>query len=145
MCLQKSLQHSVRVTWRSFLRFAVKTRFNLWTASCLCIRRGSIDSERLSLATSQIGKLQRVACQFSFMGGEEFAKGNIRVNSELEPFGCLGDLGWYCIRFILWTNQYAMPTRVSGRTLSTLQGDGSQNKVPAEFSGELDFPKRLHS
>lgn len=92
------------------------------------------------MSPSQIGDIRRIACQFSFHGGDEFGKSNIRVNSQLEPFGCLGDLGWYCIRFLLWAHQYAMPTRVVGRTLSSLQGVGSDNKVPGEFSAELDFP-----
>lgn len=86
-----------------------------------------------------IGAIRRIACQFSFNGGDEFAKSNIRTDSKLEPFGCLGDLGWYCIRFILWVHQFAMPTRVSGRILSTLQGAKSEDQVPAEFSAELDF------
>lgn len=92
------------------------------------------------MSPSQIGDIRRIACQFSFNGGDDFGKSNIRVNSQLEPFGCLGDLGWYCIRFLLWAHQYAMPTRVVGRTLSTLQGEGSDTKVPGEFSAELDFP-----
>lgn len=92
------------------------------------------------LSPSQIGTIRRIACQFSFHGGKEFEQSNIRVNSKLEPFGCLGDLGWYCIRFLLWANDYAMPTRYSGRTLSALCGEGSEQSVPAEFSAELDFP-----
>ncbi|XZE45370.1 Gfo/Idh/MocA family protein [Pirellulaceae bacterium SH467] len=92
------------------------------------------------LCPESIGTIRRIACQFSFNGGDEFAKSNIRTDSKLEPFGCLGDLGWYCIRFILWVHCFAMPTRVSGRTLATLQGAGSEDQVPAEFSAELDFP-----
>lgn len=91
------------------------------------------------LSPSQIGTLRRIACQFSFAGNDDFAKGNIRVNSHLEPFGCLGDLGWYCIRFILWVNDMEMPTRIAGRTISKLKGDGSDNEVPGEFSADLDF------
>ncbi|MCB0676336.1 MAG: hypothetical protein KDC30_06610, partial [Saprospiraceae bacterium] len=49
-----------------------------------------------------IGNIKRIASQFSFLAPEDFLTGNIRVSSELEPLGCLGDLGWYTIRFSLW-------------------------------------------
>jgi hypothetical protein len=31
---------------------------------------------------------------------------------------CLGDLGWYCIRFALWAMNWKLPERVGGRILS---------------------------
>jgi predicted dehydrogenase len=92
------------------------------------------------LSPSQLGMIRRITCQFSFAGGDEFARANIRVNSQLEPFGCLGDLGWYCIRFLLWANEWQMPHRWSSQTLTTLQGEDSQDTVPGEFRAELDFP-----
>jgi predicted dehydrogenase len=61
------------------------------------------------------------------------------VSSLLEPLGCLGDLGWYNLRFSLWAMNYQRPQLVSGRTLSSLQQPGSQSPVPIEFSGELLF------
>ncbi len=59
--------------------------------------------------------------QFSFCGTEEFAKSNIRASGELEPLGCLGDLGWYNLRFSLWVMNYQLPLRVSGRMLTELR------------------------
>ena len=44
-------------------------------------------------------KVQRVHSSFSFRGDNAFLTNDIRVSSKLEPFGALGDLGWYCIRF----------------------------------------------
>lgn len=102
-------------------------------------------SERLPLLRSHldssegIGNLRRTACHFSFLGDEAFRTSNIRVDSRYEPHGCLGDLGWYCIRFLLWANQWKMPREVSGRTLTTLKGKESIDSVPAEFSAELLF------
>ena len=96
--------------------------------------RQVLDDER------SIGKLNRIACQFSFLGGDEFSQSNIRVDSQLEPFGCLGDLGWYCIRFLLWANQWQLPTEAVGRTLRSLKGNGSDGSVPGEFVAELAFP-----
>jgi predicted dehydrogenase len=90
--------------------------------------------EALDDGTS-VGQIKRIASQFSFFGGEEFHKANIRVSQALEPLGALGDLGWYNIRFTLWAMKYQVPERVSGRTL-TATSEG----VPLEFSGELFFP-----
>ena len=85
-----------------------------------------------------VGRIKRIATQFSFLGSEEFARANIRVNSTLEPLGALGDLGWYNVRFTLWAMGYQMPQRVSGRVLTAAKQAGGGD-VPVEFSGELFF------
>lgn len=94
---------------------------------------------RLLDEENPVGRLRRITSQFSFAGNEEFCASNIRAHSELEPHGCLGDLGWYCIRFFLWAMQGEMPIEVRGRILSTLQAKDSPRSVPGEFSGELIF------
>jgi predicted dehydrogenase len=86
-----------------------------------------------------VGQVRRIASAFSFCGSEEFLRGNIRLHSGLEPHGCLGDLGWYCIRLALWVMNWRMPRRVSGRLLLELGRADSPAAVPAEFSGELLF------
>ncbi|MFO0921943.1 MAG: Gfo/Idh/MocA family oxidoreductase [Pirellulales bacterium] len=90
-----------------------------------------------------VGNIRRIATQFSFCSDQEFRSNNIRSNSDAEPHGCLGDLGWYCIRMILWTMQWQMPHQVSGRILQTLQGKNSPRPVPGEFSGELFFDNQV--
>ncbi|HZN34198.1 MAG TPA: Gfo/Idh/MocA family oxidoreductase [Pirellulaceae bacterium] len=85
-----------------------------------------------------VGRIRWIASQFSFLGGEEFARKNIRVNSTLEPLGCLGDLGWYNLRFTLWAMGYQTPQRASGRVLTAARQAGASD-VPVEFSGELHF------
>ncbi len=45
-------------------------------------------------------------------GSEDFMKGNIRVAKELDGLGCLGDMGWYCIRAILWAFSWDLPHSV---------------------------------
>jgi predicted dehydrogenase len=85
-----------------------------------------------------IGAVRRIATMFSFSGGEEFFQNNIRLQSSLEPAGCLGDLGWYCIRFALWTMNWQMPVEVSGRAGYSC-GGGQIAPVPTEFSGEMVF------
>ena len=85
-----------------------------------------------------IGQLMRITSNFSFAAPDEFLRSNIRVNNELEPLGCLGDLGWYNLRFTLWVMKYQWPERASGRILS--QYGTGKTPVPMEFSGELFFP-----
>lgn len=87
-----------------------------------------------------IGEPRRIVSQFSFKGGDEFQSRNIRVSSELEPQGCLGDLGWYNVRFSLWVMKGQLPERVSGRLLERYGRGDSRQPVPTEFSGELLFP-----
>ena len=86
-----------------------------------------------------VGEVKRITSAFSFRGGPEFLSGNIRANAELEPYGCLGDLGWYCIRFALWVMNWELPEEVTGRILSSSGTGGVQHSVPTEFSGELFF------
>src|SRR5262245_72229 len=86
-----------------------------------------------------VGAIRRIATQFSFKASDEFLSGNIRVQSDLEPLGCLGDLGWYNIRFSLWAMNEQLPRSVTGRLLGEHAGQGGL-PVPVEFSGELLYP-----
>ncbi len=86
-----------------------------------------------------IGEIRRITTQFSFCAPQDFLAENIRLNSSLEPAGCLGDLGWYTIRFILWTLNYEMPNSVSARLISGAGRSDSPDKVPTQFSAELFF------
>jgi predicted dehydrogenase len=90
--------------------------------------------------TDRIGQLRHLTTQFSFCGDSGFRTSNIRVDASLEPYGCLGDLGWYCVRFLLWVLKYQRPLEVRGRVLTSLQGSFSSASVPGEFSAELLFP-----
>lgn len=85
------------------------------------------------------GQIRHIATQFSFMGDAEFQRGNIRAHGALEPLGCLGDLGWYCLRFTLWVMNYATPVHVTGRIHAETQQVPDAPPVPLEFSGTLAF------
>jgi predicted dehydrogenase len=87
-----------------------------------------------------VGRLRRIVAQFSFDGAEGFVAENIRADSRLEPHGCLGDLGWYTIRFALWVMKFEMPTSVTAWRLAEAGGPGSPETVPFEMSGEMLFP-----
>ena len=86
-----------------------------------------------------LGPIKRIMSVFSFATAENFFDTNIRVNSGLEPTGCLGDLGWYCIRFSLWAMNWQMPREVTGRILSQRGYRRSSATVPTDFSAELIF------
>jgi len=88
---------------------------------------------------AEIGSMRRMASQFCFAGDASFERGNIRVDSALEPLGCLGDLGWYCIRMFEVLKKHQLPVEVRGRVLYWLKGDVSADPVPGEFSAELTF------
>jgi predicted dehydrogenase len=89
--------------------------------------------EALNNGTS-LGQLQRLSSLFSFHLGEDFFRNNIRADGALEPAGCLGDLGWYSIRFFLWTLNWQLPHSVTAKILAQ-----SASGAPTEFSAELFF------
>ena len=93
--------------------------------------RGVVDNE--------VGPVRHIATQFSFMSDEEFLRSNIRAHGKLEPLGCLGDLGWYCLRFTLWAMNEVAPVQVTGRIHSETRQMDDSPAVPLEFSGTLTF------
>ena len=86
-----------------------------------------------------LGKLRRISTAFSFLAPPEFYTDNIRGDGALEPLGCLGDLGWYCLRFALWAMGWKSPRQVTGRILAEIRRTAASPPVPTEFSGELFF------
>ena len=86
-----------------------------------------------------IGTVRRLASQFCFKASDAFLAGNIRVSSHLEPLGCLGDLGWYNLRFSLWVMNERLPERVTGHIHAQHGREDGGQPVPVEFSGELFF------
>jgi predicted dehydrogenase len=90
-----------------------------------------------------IGEVRRISSAFSFYSGKDFFRDNIRVDGALEPAGCLGDLGWYCIRFALWAMHWEMPRSVTGKILSQSPNVKNRPPAPTEFSGELIFDRNV--
>jgi predicted dehydrogenase len=88
-----------------------------------------------------VGQLRRIVSHFSFGASPQFFRRDIRAHSELEPLGCLGDLGWYCIRFTLCLLDGLLPERVCGHLLASRGRPDSPAKVPTEFSAEMFFPQ----
>lgn len=77
-----------------------------------------------------IGDLRRVTAAFSFSWGAEVPTGNIRAQKNLGG-GSLGDLGYYCVRGILWAFE-EMPHAVYARA-------SYGNGVDMELSGMFSF------
>jgi predicted dehydrogenase len=80
-----------------------------------------------------LGAMRRIDSHFTFLGGNDFFAQNIRVHRDLEPLGCLGDLGWYSVRLSLWVLRWQQARQATGRILAEKDG------VPTAFSGELLF------
>ncbi|XP_066342104.1 uncharacterized oxidoreductase At4g09670-like [Miscanthus floridulus] len=59
-----------------------------------------------------IGDIRTINSVFSFRANEDFLKNDIRVKPDLDALGALGDVGWYCIRAILWAVDYELPKTV---------------------------------
>ncbi len=85
-----------------------------------------------------VGPIRRVSSAFSFAGSEAFQREDIRIQPDLEPYGCLGDLGWYCLQFSLWALDWRMPEFAIGRILGPA-GGASGRPLIRDFSGELLF------
>jgi predicted dehydrogenase len=90
---------------------------------------------------NSVGQIRRIASAFSFYpSNEDFLRTNIRANGALEPAGCLGDLGWYSIRFALWVMNWQLPESVSGKILSASENLPGRPSSPTEFSATLNYP-----
>lgn len=87
-----------------------------------------------------VGPVRRIASAFSFGPGEDFFRINIRADGALEPAGSLGDLGWYCIRFSLWTFRWQLPESVAGKILSQSDHLPGRPASPTEFAATLYYP-----
>jgi predicted dehydrogenase len=87
---------------------------------------------------ASVGAIRRITSAFAFRGQGNFIETNIRADGALEPLGCLGDLGWYCVRFTLWAMKWQMPRAVSAQLITSAGRDASR-PVPTDLSAELLF------
>jgi predicted dehydrogenase len=87
---------------------------------------------------TSVGAIRRITSAFAFRGQGSFVETNIRADGALEPLGCLGDLGWYCIRLSLWAMGWQVP-RVASAQLISHTGRAGSRPVPMDLSAELLF------
>ena len=88
------------------------------------------EKARAILKAGELGDLRRVTASFTFYWGSEIPVDNIRAQKEMGG-GALGDLGYYCIRAILWAFE-EVPRAVYARARYA-------NGVDIEVSGMLYF------
>jgi len=93
----------------------------------------------------KIGQLRRITSQFCFHGDEQFQTNNIRVDGDMEPAGCLGDLGWYDIRLSLWAMNFHMPVEVQGRIVQGVAANNPWGQVPLQFTGWMRYDNGVES
>jgi predicted dehydrogenase len=98
-----------------------------------------LDKMKTFLNSGEIGNIVRINSSFSFYGDEDFLNSNIRTTKELEPFGCIGDLGWYNIRFCLWALDLELP--ISVRAFTTKWSKGG---TPIDTISHLQSNLPLH-
>ncbi|CAM0885488.1 unnamed protein product [Alopecurus aequalis] len=59
-----------------------------------------------------IGDVRVINSVSSYRANEDFLHNDIRMKPDLDALGALGDVGWYCIRAILWAVDYELPRNV---------------------------------
>ena len=89
------------------------------------------------IESGALGQIREVVSTFSFAAPPDFIKNDIRFKKTGDPLGCLGDLGWYCIRGILWAYNYEMPVSVAAHHGAVFNEEG----VPTALSGTLLFSR----
>ncbi len=92
-----------------------------------------------AVVDQEVGPIRHIASQFSFLADTDFEQTNIRAHGKLEPLGCLGDLGWYNLRFTLWAMGEVEPLTATGRIHAEAQPSAEVPPVPLAFSGTLEF------
>ena len=85
--------------------------------------------------TARFGAVARITSSFSFRGDEDFFANNIRTQPALEPFGCLGDLGQYAIRFGLAVFAWELPA-----TVRAVAHRRNAAGVPLDLSATFTWP-----
>ncbi|XP_058740926.1 uncharacterized oxidoreductase At4g09670-like [Vicia villosa] len=73
---------------------------------------------------NRFGNLKSIRACFTFAADSEYLQKNIRVKSDLDAHGSLGDAGWYCIRAILIASNYELPKTVIASHKPVLNKDG---------------------
>jgi predicted dehydrogenase len=78
------------------------------------------------------GEVTSVELSYNFP--VENIKENIRGNPDLEPHGCIGTLGYDCVRFIIWAFNLQTPCAVTCSTMSE-----TDEGIPLHSSATLRF------
>lgn len=74
------------------------------------------------------GKVTRINAEFTFRGDDNFFASDIRTNKEGDPHGCIGDLGWYCVRLA----QLVFPKATKAKRVQTTNWKLNDGGVPID-------------
>ena len=78
----------------------------------------------------------RVTAAFTFYGGPAFLdQGNIRTRVDGDPLGCLGDVGWYCVRIGLCAFRGERPLHVVAR----LHDSSETGNIPFDLDCDVYY------
>jgi predicted dehydrogenase len=105
---------------------------------------------------SQLGEVRRVTAVAGFKAGEAFLSGDqrdIRTQASADPLGCLGDVGWYNIRAIMFANGWELPKHVIAHALEVneqgvvlaMAGMLIFDRCVATFDCGFDAPRAQHA
>ncbi|CAJ1959102.1 unnamed protein product [Cylindrotheca closterium] len=89
-------------------------------------------------AGNDVGSVDRIQCSFTFLADEAFLNGNnIRARKEDgDPHGCIGDVGWYCIRFGLMVYERLGINVISAKVVDC---EVNQHGVPIDATCVVRF------
>jgi predicted dehydrogenase len=88
---------------------------------------------------AEFGPISRITASVGYNAAESVGPRDIRYQPALEPFGTLGDDGWYAIRVALWAMEEELPVTVTGRILASRPAVKGEQVIITAFSGELFF------
>lgn len=106
----------------------------------------------IAAAMPEIGDVRRVTACAGFLAAQEFLEGDsrdIRTQASADPLGCLGDVGWYNIRTIMFAKGWELPTYVTAHALDvndegvvlTMAGILGYDDTIATFDCGFDAPR----
>ena len=89
----------------------------------------------------QLGQVRRVTACAGFKAGDSFLEGegrDIRTQASADPLGCLGDVGWYNIRTIMFGNNWELPRYVTAHAL-----ESNEEGVVLSMAGVLGYENSI--
>jgi predicted dehydrogenase len=87
--------------YEEMLQVAFETGKFLMDGTMYVHHNRTFDIVACSRDEDRVGRVDRIETSFSFLGDDDFFQNDIRTKKECDPLGCVGDLGWYCIRMAL--------------------------------------------